>query len=351
MIHKFAPVAQWIEQWFPVPCAGVRFPSGVLPGTVVRSGALYHKEDKNLDDFREWLSDNLRYFMLGGAILLIVAVLFFGIRACIGTKKGNSESDEQQTEMDNNQGNVPSSPANDGETGDGKKEEDTNPMEKNNAEVTALIASYYKALGEKDIAALKTLVDDLNPSDESKITNAKDYIEGYELGDVYTKKGLDDDSYVAYAVFNYNCKGIDTPVPALSRFYIFKDSQGNLKIDGGADDDSKISAYTDQLQSDEDVSELISDVKKQYDDAQKNDSALAEFLAGLGDDASLSVSEGTVTLTATDNCNVRAETSTDAEIIGGLSTGTQVEKKGVEGDWVQIDYEGQTGYVHSSLLE
>ena len=25
-----APVAQWIEQWFPVPCAGVRFPSGVL---------------------------------------------------------------------------------------------------------------------------------------------------------------------------------------------------------------------------------------------------------------------------------------------------------------------------------
>ena len=30
---KYAPVAQWIEQWFPVPCAGVRFPSGVLPGT------------------------------------------------------------------------------------------------------------------------------------------------------------------------------------------------------------------------------------------------------------------------------------------------------------------------------
>ena len=28
----FAPVAQWIEQWFPVPCAGVRFPSGVLHG-------------------------------------------------------------------------------------------------------------------------------------------------------------------------------------------------------------------------------------------------------------------------------------------------------------------------------
>ena len=28
-----------------------------------------------MDNFREWLSDNLRYFMLGGVILIIVAVL------------------------------------------------------------------------------------------------------------------------------------------------------------------------------------------------------------------------------------------------------------------------------------
>ena len=91
-----APVAQWIEQWFPVPCAGVRFPSGVLHGTMNSSDALYHKEDKNLDDFREWLSDNLRYFMLGGAILIIVLVLFFGVRACVGSNKGNS-GDGQKT--------------------------------------------------------------------------------------------------------------------------------------------------------------------------------------------------------------------------------------------------------------
>ncbi|MFQ7552533.1 MAG: hypothetical protein ACLRMZ_22335 [Blautia marasmi] len=34
---------------------------------------------------------------------------------------------------------------------------------------------------------LRTLVDNLAPADESKITNAK-YIEGYEAGDIYTKK-------------------------------------------------------------------------------------------------------------------------------------------------------------------
>ena len=39
-----APVAQWIEQWFPVPCAGVRFPSGVLPGTYVQFRCVVSQE-------------------------------------------------------------------------------------------------------------------------------------------------------------------------------------------------------------------------------------------------------------------------------------------------------------------
>ena len=100
------------------------------------------KEDKNLDNFREWLSDNLRYFMLGGVILIIVAVLFFSIRACTGSGKGTSDG-EQTTAQDNSQGNDPSSPEDDGETNDGKKEEDTNPLEDGSEEVTALMNSYY----------------------------------------------------------------------------------------------------------------------------------------------------------------------------------------------------------------
>ena len=37
-----------------------------------------------LDNFREWLSDNLRYILLGLAILVVLVVLFFGIRALTG---------------------------------------------------------------------------------------------------------------------------------------------------------------------------------------------------------------------------------------------------------------------------
>ena len=304
-----------------------------------------------MDNFREWLSDNLRYFMLGGAILLIVVVLFFGVRAFMGSGKGDSSKDtaENQETTDNDQGNVPSSPANDGET-DGKK--DANPMEKGNDEITSLIKSYYKALGDKDIATLRTLVDNLSPTDESKIANAQ-YIEGYEAGDVYTKKGLDDDSYVVYSCFYYICQGIDAKVPALAEFYVVKDTDGNWKIDGAAHSDSdEITKYEVSLRQDDDVKELKSKVQKQYEDAQKADSALAAFLEGLGDDVagSTQTADGT-TLVVTEDCNVRAEASSDADVIGGLAAGTEVVKEGESGDWIQIDYEGTTAYVHSSLLE
>ena len=343
-----APVAQWIEQWFPVPCAGVRFPSGVLHGTMNSSDALYHKEDKNLDDFREWLSDNLRYFMLGGAILVIVAVLFFGIRACVGSNKGNSGDGQKTTSED--QGNVPSSPTNEGESDE--KKEDANPMETADAEITALIKSYYQALGEKDIATLKTLEDDFTPSDESKVTNLKDYIEGYEVGDVYTKKGMTDDSYVVYACFYYICQGVDTKAPALTQFYVYKNDDGNWVIDNDALQNSEVSAYMEAQLSDSDVTALVSKVQGELDQAQEEDSSLADFLNGLGDEASVSTqAENGTMLTAIDDCNVRAEANTDAEILGVISAGDQVEKQGTDGEWIQIDYDGETGYIRGDLLE
>ena len=343
-----ASVAQWIEQWFPVPCAGVRFPSGVLHGTMNSSDALYHKEDKNLDDFREWLSDNLRYFMLGGAILVIVAVLFFGIRACVGSNKGNSGDGQKTTSED--QGNVPSSPTNEGESDE--KKEDANPMETADAEITALIKSYYQALGEKDIATLKTLEDDFTPSDESKVTNLKDYIEGYEVGDVYTKKGMTDDSYVVYACFYYICQGVDTKAPALTQFYVYKNDDGNWVIDNDALQNSEVSAYMEAQLSDSDVTALVSKVQGELDQAQEEDSSLADFLNGLGDEASVSTqAENGTMLTAIDDCNVRAEANTDAEILGVISAGDQVEKQGTDGEWIQIDYDGETGYIRGDLLE
>ena len=92
--------------------------------------------------------------------------------------------------------------------------------------------------------------------------------------------------------------------------------------------------------------------RKQLEDAQAGDPALTAFLDGLGQDTSDSsiVSDGT-TLVVTEDCNVRAAASSDADIIGGLSAGEEVQKLGSEGDWIQVEYEGQTAYIYSGLLE
>ena len=41
----------------------------------------------------------------------------------------------------------------------------------------------------------------------------------------------------------------------------------------------------------------------------------------------------------------------DDNIIGGLDEGDVVQVLGQEGDWIQIEYDGQTGYVYSGLLQ
>ena len=40
------------------------------------------------------------------------------------------------------------------------------------------------------------------------------------------KKGSKADTYIVYACYNYLCTGIETPVPAMSWFYVYKDAQG-----------------------------------------------------------------------------------------------------------------------------
>ncbi len=54
-----------------------------------------------LDNFREWLSDNLRYILLGLAILVVLVVLFFGAKALFGSgDKDKGSEPKQKTEQE-----------------------------------------------------------------------------------------------------------------------------------------------------------------------------------------------------------------------------------------------------------
>lgn len=311
-----------------------------------------------MDDFREWLSDNLRYFMLGGGILLIVLILFFGIRACASGRKKSGGTETTVTE-----GTVTQTSSNT-ETQTGSTDSTQNPLVEANTDVRTLTENYYSALGEKDINALRELEVNLSPEDEARVANVKEYIEGYVVREVYTKNGLYDGDYVIYAYYDYICQGIATHVPALSELYAVKDENGALKIDGSALSDSQIKSYMNELSAGADVKALTDKVKAAYEEAQAKDSELASFLAGLGQDGGTTVSgsgsqntntpsdnSNTKTMTVNvDVANVRAQPESGSDIIGGCEEGQSVTVTGESGDWIQIDYNGEVGYIYRELL-
>lgn len=55
--------------------------------------------------------------------------------------------------------------------------------------------------------------------------------------------------------------------------------------------------------------------------------------------------------TIKDSVNVRSGASTDTSSLGKVPKGTKFEKLGEEGDWFQIEYNGQTGFIRSDMLE
>ena len=132
------------------------------------------------------------------------------------------------------------------------------------------------------------------------------------------------------------------------------DENGDLKIDAASSSDSAITNYVNQLKEDDDVTALTSEIRKAYEDAQK-DEDLAAFLNEIGTDEQSETqteesSGNTMTVTAT-SVNIRSEPSTNGYILGAYTAGTKVEPKNNIDGWIEIDYNGQTGYIYSDYLE
>ena len=52
-----------------------------------------------MDNFREWVSDNLRYILLGLAVIVLAVALFFGIRfltSAVGDKDADAGKNTEQ---------------------------------------------------------------------------------------------------------------------------------------------------------------------------------------------------------------------------------------------------------------
>lgn len=303
-----------------------------------------------LDNFREWLSDNLRYILLGLAILVVLIVLFFGIRAITGltTSKEKGTTTEKTQVVDSKSEETE---AEDKNKTKNKKEETSSLEENAYPEVNTLINSFYEAWGQKDIEKMKQLTDNLDAADEAKVSNST-YIEGYNDITVYTKPGLTEDSYVVYASYKLKFTDINTEAPGLSQLYVIKNEDGSYIIHND-NSDEKINNYLQKVTQDKDVQELVSKVEDDLNAAIESDEDLKAFEEQLGQDSNSSArAEDGATLTVKEDCNFRSEASTDAEILDIIPEGTEVTKvaDGPEG-WIEVEYNEEKGFVSEDLLK
>ena len=300
-----------------------------------------------LDNFREWLSDNLRYILLGLAILLALVLLFFGVKALTG---GFSDEKPKDTEKKTEQ-KKDSTDSDEAEKDDADKE-DENALEKNAyPEVNALIESFYTAWGQKDVAKMKELTDNFDATDEAKVTNAT-YIESYDNIVVYTKQGLEKDSYVVFVSYDLKFKDVKTAAPGLSELYVIKNDSGNYVIHND-DSDAEVQECIEKTRQEKDVMTLIEDVENKLNEDMASDAELKAFEEKLGKEVNTAqMADNGDMLTANEDCNVRTDSTTNAEILGRLKAGDQVKKlENGEDNWIKVEYNGQEAYVYADLLQ
>lgn len=315
-----------------------------------------------MNDFREWLSDNLRYIMLGVFILLVLVAVFFGIRF-LSSKMNNATDTKEPVET------VTPTPA---ETPDETPVETpvetptptpavSDKLEKNAIpQINALVEQYYRAIAAKDTETLKSLVDNLSAEDEAGI--AADTIENYSDLNVYTKASDGIGSYAVFVTYRYKLAGIDTPVPGMSQLYIRSDRDSGPYVCTGVPDAKTQTFIEETIRSDE-VQAVMVQVQADYDAALASDPVLNAYFNP--DDASAETTAPAETpvpeaapepapeptpepqeiITLKSAANIRSGAGTDSRVIGSYSAGTQMVKLGKDGNWFHVNVNGVEGYI------
>lgn len=329
-----------------------------------------------LDNFREWLSDNLRYILLGLAVLLVVVIAFFAIRLITrGSKSDQSQketntvtvqdgkdSDSAQTEADSDAGSKTERETQSETEEDGAASDTSgNPLTKESSDsaIQNLMVKYYTAVAARDYDTLAS-IDETFDEDAKAAVDAESAIESYNNIVTYTKSGLTEGSYIVYIYYEAKITGIDTLAPSLREKYVVTDADNSLKISDKRSSQELIDYILD-MQSDSAVQKLIKDVNQNLEDAKAQDADLASYVDSINNndpDESDNTSSAAQTgkMRAATTVNVRGDTSSSATLYGTLVEGKEVEVlETLDNGWSKIRYSyDQTiieGYVMTQYLE
>ena len=267
---------------------------------------------------------------------------------------------------------------------------DSNPMagayqqyaESDNKEVNELISKYFEYYAAGDTDSLKQIATPISDAEVSYIQFYSQYIEKYQNLKVYTKRGLDKNSYLCSVYLQIKFANIETPVAGLDFFYVQTKDDGSLYINnvygsfnqsnGEFDMDTDVASLIATFEQQNDVLALQAEVQQQCNEAMLADENLNTFVNTTLQDAikkwaadykasvakaaeeaaaaKAAEEENAKTKVTTDKINVRDAASESGNLLGQLASGTQVTWYADENGWAKIDYNGTKAYVMADYL-
>lgn len=224
-----------------------------------------------MDNFREWVSDNLRYIMLICAIAIVFIGIFFGVRAITGRMSaGNSGAENTGAGA-----TVTGIPAEEIESGIAMAESGVAQTENKIPEISGLVTTYYMALNSKNVESVRAISDNLTEQDVKDIEKSETEYSNIKS---YVKQGpeKDDSSYVVYASYEYINPSLYVKHPGLSWLYVKRDDAGEYKIVVDASSDEKLTAYVNEISAEDDVKALVDEITEASKKADADEQAAAE---------------------------------------------------------------------------
>lgn len=283
------------------------------------------------DKIREWISDNLRYMLLIGAILLIVAAVLLIVhlvspkndgKSSGGTVtssstgnnvpdkktqvKADSKADSEDStgissdvsdsakdsSADASSTDTASAPDAEAEpTSEPEAADDTSNTENtdntavsfdadNVPEVSTVLEQYYTALGARNINGLFAVTDNLTAEEQAQIEAESD-VESYGDVKAYTISGPSDGTYIAFVSSRCKYLGINQTLPMLSEYYLYTTEDGSLKIMDDTDSDAAVTEAMKAALENEEVKNLIKQVQNDYQNALDADASLRAYVESI----------------------------------------------------------------------
>ena len=327
----------------------------------------------------EWIMDHNKIVM---PVVLIVCILITVLVAVNANHRKIKEKEAEQAAI----------PVSAEETVPAEEESDTPvyELEKNtHPEINNVIRTYYDAQAEGNIETISSLNAYLDDIDTIRVQELSKYIDSYPVLDVYTKPGIEDNTYVAYVYSETLFSDVEKALPGMQTYYIGQNESGDFFINDGTynvdvwdyikaltlqddvvDLNNKVAVeYNEMLAEDEELNEYVAYLKEKINEdvgeilaqaelpAQEsasetdasNDAETADASEGENTEAPLTVLK---TVLATDVVNIRSSDSEEADKLDKAQIGqefTLLEEKG--NGWSKIKYNDREAYIKSDYLE